>query len=137
MKKFFLLVIPVLSAVLPAVTMAQSKPVTISGKVISFEESLALEGVSITVKGTNKNSGTQADGTFSISITPEEKSLVFSLAGYQTQELAITDRTDYEIILKREGSYDQAFSKAGKTGYAKIHILYRMQQRQPLQILQP
>jgi hypothetical protein len=137
MKKLFLLAIPVLSAVFPSVIKAQSKAITISGKVISFEESLALEGVSITVKGTNKNSGTQADGTFSISITPEEKSLVFSLAGYQTQELAITERTDYEIILKREGSYDHAFSKAGKMGYAKIHIACSVQQRQPLQILQP
>ncbi len=112
MKKLLLLALPVLSILLSSAV--QHKAVTISGKVISFEESLALEGVSINVKGTNKNSGTQADGTFSISIAPGDKLLVFSLAGYRTEELTITDRTDYEVILKREGTDNQSFAGGEK-----------------------
>ncbi|MEO5683551.1 MAG: hypothetical protein ABIQ88_12960 [Chitinophagaceae bacterium] len=52
---------------------AQSKTITINGKITSFEESFALEGVSIQVKGGAKNTGTQADGTFSLELLPEEK----------------------------------------------------------------
>lgn len=78
----------------------------LAGKVISFEESLALEGVSVNVKGTSNYSGTQADGIFYITVKPEDKILVFSLPEYETKEIAITEGSDYNIILKRKGSGD-------------------------------
>lgn len=83
---------------------AQSKNIILSGKVTSFEESLGIEGVLIEVKGTKKNSGTQADGTYSIIVSPEDKILVFSLEGYQTQELVLPSAKGYDIILKRNGN---------------------------------
>ena len=89
---------------------AQTKNFTINGKVISFEESLGLEGVSINVKGTDKNSGTQADGTFSIALAPEDKILVFKLDGYQTEEVSISSQKSYDIVLKRNGYAKSASS---------------------------
>lgn len=83
---------------------AQSKTFTISGKVTSFEESLGLEGVSVATKASHKNSGTQADGTFSISVSSEDKILVFSLADYQTQEVTISPDKQYDVVLRRKGN---------------------------------
>lgn len=86
-------------------TQAQIKSKVISGKVISFEESFALEGASIIVKGTSRFTGTQPNGTFSLSIQPEDKILIISLAEYQPAEIYITSKNDYEIVLKRKGSF--------------------------------
>jgi hypothetical protein len=83
-------------------TMTQSDTVLISGKVSNFEESFPLEGVSVLVKGTKNSTGTQADGTFSLSVSTDNKVLVISLAGYETQEVKITTETYYDIILKRD-----------------------------------
>lgn len=86
-------------------TQAQIKSKVISGKVISFEESFALEGASIIVKGTSRFTGTQPNGTFSLSIQPEDKILIISLAEYQPAEIYITSKNDYEIVLKRKSSF--------------------------------
>jgi hypothetical protein len=83
---------------------AQNKTFTINGKVISFEESFPLEGVSVAVKGTKNVTGTQSDGTFSLAVTPGDKTLVVTLTGYETQELSITNARDYEIVLKRSNA---------------------------------
>jgi hypothetical protein len=81
---------------------AQDKNSIVNGKVISFEESFPLEGVGIVVKGTKNATGTQTDGTFTLSVSPEDKILVISFDGYETQELKITSSRDYEIVLKRK-----------------------------------
>jgi|GEM_PF-966072 len=84
---------------------AQSKIITINGRVTSFEESLPLEGVSIVVKGDSVSTGTQADGSFSLPIVPGEKRLLISLAGYEKQEIPVTRATEYNIVLKRGAGY--------------------------------
>ncbi|MES1221970.1 MAG: carboxypeptidase-like regulatory domain-containing protein [Bacteroidota bacterium] len=91
-----------LASAIPSI--AQSKTITISGRVTSFEESLPLEGVSVRVKGSNNSTGTQADGTFSLAISDGEKVLLLSLAGYERKEIPITNTRDYEIVLKRSGN---------------------------------
>lgn len=83
---------------------AQSKTFTINGKVTSFEESLALEGVTIKVKGTQNVTGTQSDGTFSIDVTDSKQVLVFALRDYETQEISVGSQKDFDIVLKRQGS---------------------------------
>ena len=82
--------------------MAQAKLTTVGGRVISFEESTAIEGVSVFVKGTNRNTGTQADGTFNIEVSLESSVLVFQHIEYETQEVKITSSTDYDIVLKKK-----------------------------------
>lgn len=75
----------------------------IQGKVSSFSESFPLEGVTVQVKGTKNFSGTMPDGQFTIEVQPEDKVLVFSLDGYQTEELAIKpNQKDYDIALKAQ-----------------------------------
>jgi TonB-dependent starch-binding outer membrane protein SusC len=101
MKKVFANVLLLFLLVYSITAMAQPKPVTINGKITSFEESLPLEGVSVRVKGSGNSTGTQADGSFSLSILPEEKILVVSLAGYGIKEVPITNAREYNIVLRR------------------------------------
>ncbi len=109
-KAFLLLfLIPLLLATTTS-SMAQEKQVIINGKVTSFEESLPIEGASITVKGTNKSTGTQADGSFTLSISTSDKILIVSYDGYQAQELKLTKATEYDIILKAAGNLYTAYS---------------------------
>ncbi len=80
---------------------AQTKTVTITGKVTSFKESLPLEGVSIVIKDDSVGTGTQADGSFTLPLVPGKKLLVVSLPGYEKLEVPITSATDYNVVLKR------------------------------------
>ncbi len=75
----------------------------INGKVISFEESLPLEGVSIMVKGTKNGTGTQPDGTYTLAVKEGDAVLVVSLEEYETQELKIRrDQQVYDVVMKRK-----------------------------------
>ena len=99
--------------------MAQPKTVVINGRITSFEESLPLEGASIQVKNGSNSTGTQADGSFSLAVLPEEKVLVISLQGYEKKEITLTKAREYDIVLKRaativSGMYTKpGFSAAG------------------------
>ena len=76
----------------------------ISGKVIAFDDSLPVKGVSVTTKGTRKTTGTQADGTFYIRVqAPQDSILVLSASGFQTQELKLSTKFNYDVVLKRYG----------------------------------
>jgi len=101
MKKVFANALLLILLVYSITAMAQPKPVTINGKITSFEESLPLEGVSVRVKGSGNSTGTQVDGSFSLSILPEEKILLVSLAGYGIKEVPITNAREYNIVLRR------------------------------------
>jgi hypothetical protein len=83
---------------------AQSKSQVIAGRVVSFEESLPLEGVTIKIKDSQTITGTQADGSFSLPLKPQEKVLLISLEGYETRELTVTKATDYNIVLRRRNN---------------------------------
>jgi len=122
MKQTFSFFIPLLAAIFSNDVTGQSKSFTVSGKVISFEESFPLEGVSIHAKGTTSYTGTQADGTYSIDITPEHNILIFELADYELQEVSLTEKKDYDVILKRSPGHGQILLP-GKASYiVKISV---------------
>lgn len=76
----------------------------VSGTVIGFDDSLPIEGVTVAVKGSGKATGTQADGSFYLRLdAPKDSVLLISHAGYQSQQLRITNKNDYSVILKRSG----------------------------------
>ena len=100
MKKFHLIVFASLLSLVTTLAFSQSKTRTITGIVKSFEESFPLEGVSVSVKGTKTASGTQADGIYYINVAEQDSILVFSLPGYQTQEIKISADNEYNVILK-------------------------------------
>ena len=82
---------------------AQLNVRNISGKVIGFDDSLPIEGVSVSIKGTHTTTGTQADGAFYLRVqTPQDSVLVFQSAGYRTKEVRLTNSTDYDVVLERQ-----------------------------------
>lgn len=109
-----LLIITVAALLLNHSGFAQNKGITINGKVTSFEESLPLEGANILTKAGKTTTGTQADGSFTLVISPEEKILLVSLQGYEMKEVAITKAREYDIVLKRANTFtgnDWSFNK--------------------------
>jgi len=75
---------------------------SISGTV-NDENNRPLAGVNVTVKGTLNGTITDSEGAYSITpSSPENGMLVFSFVGYQTEEMAIQNRTLINISLKRD-----------------------------------
>src|SRR4051794_40294152 len=107
MKRNISVILVLLFAFIMGSVSAQSKTFTINGKVTSFEESLALEGVTVKVKGSQYATGTQSDGTFSIDIKDAKQVLVFELRDYETQEVSIGDQKDVDVVLKRQNNVKQ------------------------------
>ena len=75
---------------------AQSK--TITGKVID-EDGNALQGVSVTLKGTKTGTSTDANGNYSISVPANVKVLVVTLVNKTPQELTIGSSTVINITM--------------------------------------
>lgn len=65
-----------------------------------------LAGVSVTVKGTNQGVTTDADGNFSISV-PEKGTLIFSFVGFQTQEIAVANQENINVVLEPAATTQQ------------------------------
>jgi len=63
---------------------------TISG-IVRDDGGMPLAGITIQEKQHHKKVLTTTDGRFTISVSGEHATLIFSGAGYETQELMITD----------------------------------------------
>ncbi|PMD92291.1 SusC/RagA family TonB-linked outer membrane protein [Siphonobacter sp. BAB-5405] len=74
----------------------------ITGKVTD-EKGEGLPGVNILLKGTSRGNTTDAEGNFKLTI-PEnaDNTLVFSLVGYMSQEVAVGTRTTLDVQLKQD-----------------------------------
>jgi TonB-linked SusC/RagA family outer membrane protein len=70
----------------------------INGKVID-ENGNPLEGATITVKGTGKSTTSNATGTYSISVAPNQGVLVFSFVGLASQEIRIGSKNAVDVRL--------------------------------------
>jgi TonB-linked SusC/RagA family outer membrane protein len=73
---------------------------TITGKV-QDETGLALPGVSIIIKGTSTGTTTDLGGKYSIA-AGENAVLVFSYVGFSSQEIAVSNRSVIDIVMKTD-----------------------------------
>ena len=74
---------------------------SINGKVTDTTGG-SLPGVSVVIKGTTTGSITDFDGNFQLNIPSDAKTLVFSFVGMKTQEIAITGKSTFKIVLEEE-----------------------------------
>ncbi|MDR1763455.1 MAG: TonB-dependent receptor [Dysgonamonadaceae bacterium] len=97
MKKYLILI---LLTVISLAVNAQQK--SVSGRVISAENSEPLAGVSVVIKN-NPSVGTSTDlsGNFRISASPADV-LLFSYLGYSTKEQAVGAQTVFDIVLESD-----------------------------------
>lgn len=76
---------------------AQTRKIT---GAIKDADNSPLTGVSIQVKGTNKATTTDARGLFSMGISGNDRTLVVSYVGMETQEVDVSGKSNLQIQLK-------------------------------------
>src|ERR1700733_6428094 len=77
---------------------AQNFPVT--GKVTD-ESGAPLEGATVLEKGTKNSTLTKEGGEFRISVASGKAKLTISFVGHESQELAVDDRANLILALKK------------------------------------
>lgn len=85
-----------LTIIVPIGVMAQGIKVT--GKVSDAGDKSPLVGVTVQEKGTNNGTITDADGNYSLTVSPAS-TLVISYVGYATQEIEVNNRTTIDVNL--------------------------------------
>ncbi|MBO9684028.1 MAG: carboxypeptidase-like regulatory domain-containing protein, partial [Flavisolibacter sp.] len=97
MRKFLLSTLIPIGIILLSITgLAQEK--TVTGTVTSGGDNAALMGVTVSIKGTNKGTVTDASGRFSIAAA-KGQTLQFTYVGYQSQDVVVGDKTTININL--------------------------------------
>ncbi|OFX64235.1 MAG: SusC/RagA family TonB-linked outer membrane protein [Bacteroidetes bacterium GWC2_40_13] len=79
---------------------AQQK--TITGTVTSSEDGMSLPGVSVAVKGTTVGTITNINGQYSLGVSADAQTLVYSFVGMKTQEVAIGATNVIDVVLEPE-----------------------------------
>ncbi len=79
---------------------AQGREVT--GTILDATLKDPLPGVTVLVKGTTRGTTTDLDGKFKLAVQPGDQTLVFSFVGFTPQELAIGNRSVFEIELAED-----------------------------------
>jgi TonB-linked SusC/RagA family outer membrane protein len=108
MRKLTLLVVAILLYL--GNLMAQK---TITGK-ITDEKGVPISNASVMIKGTANGTISKSDGTYSISVQPNTKTLIFSAVDMVLVEKQIGSLTVIDISLKAE---DKTLSEVVVTGY--------------------
>jgi hypothetical protein len=74
----------------------------VTGRVTSATDQQPMQGVSVTIKGTNIGATTNADGNYSLNNVENNATLVFSYVGYQAMEIAVRGRAVIDVSLQLE-----------------------------------
>lgn len=96
MKKFLSAIVIFLMAT--GLALAQ----TVSGRVTTGTDGVALPGVSVLVKGTTTGITTDSEGRYTITVPDESSVLVFSFIGFITQEVVVGNRTTIDVAMSED-----------------------------------
>ena len=86
----------------------------VSGTILDATLGDPLPGVTVLIKGTTRGTTTDLDGRFSLTVQPGDETLVFSFVGFTAQELAIGNRSTFDIELEED---IQSLQEAVVIGY--------------------
>lgn len=100
----------------PATTVADN--IIITGTVRGMDN-LPLPGVTVRAVGGTAGALTQADGTYTLNIPDQVKTLRFSLVGYVPQEVPVNNRQVINIQLTEDIKTLNAVTVTGYTNYAR------------------
>ena len=89
---------------------------------VTGTDNLPLNGVVVMIKGTNITAMTGPDGRYSVTATPEAKTLVFSLRGMKPLEEPILGRTVINVTLEPEKPVTTA-KEEKKPGRERIYTV--------------
>lgn len=74
----------------------------VTGTITDAETNRGLPGVNIVVKGTTQGAVTDVNGVYSITIHSTDAILVFSMIGYQTQEIPVGNQTSIDLVMETD-----------------------------------
>lgn len=98
-----------------AVLQVSAQTRTLKGRV-SDDKGASVANASVTIKGTSIGTTSGADGNFTISAPSSAKTLVITVLGFATQEVAITGSASYSVSLKPSA---ENLDEVVVTGYAR------------------
>ncbi|WP_259015926.1 SusC/RagA family TonB-linked outer membrane protein [Emticicia fluvialis] len=75
---------------------------TVKGKVTEADKNEGLPGVSVTIKGTTKGTTTDGDGNYTLVVPDNQAVLVFSIVGFEPQEVIVGNRSVIDIAMKSD-----------------------------------
>jgi hypothetical protein len=101
----------VLQGRLQGLTLANNE---IRGRVTSSDDGKGLPGVNVVIKGSTVGTVTDANGDFSIPLTSDARSLIFSFIGMKTEEVDITGRSLVDVTMQSDVTQ---LSEVVVTGY--------------------
>jgi TonB-linked SusC/RagA family outer membrane protein len=82
------------------IVISRRQDIKITG-VVKDSNGGALPGATVRVKGTGTGSSTDINGRFAIAVQPNAV-LVVSFAGFQTREIAVDNKTEFDIVLQED-----------------------------------
>lgn len=74
----------------------------VTGKVTDAEKGETLPGVSILIKGTQKGTTTDANGEYTLTVADSKAVLVFSIVGYEPQEIVVGNRSTINVGMQTD-----------------------------------
>jgi TonB-linked SusC/RagA family outer membrane protein len=87
---------------------------SVSGTVTSGDDGSPLPGVNVIVKGTTVGTTTDLNGKYALQLTDDQKTLIFSFIGYESQEVEVGGRTVIDLVLQPDV---QTLSEVVVVGY--------------------
>ncbi|MCG8474894.1 MAG: TonB-dependent receptor plug domain-containing protein, partial [Cytophagales bacterium] len=91
----------ILTVLVPVYSWAQS---TVTGTVTDALDGSPLAFVNVAVKGTTAGAITDVDGKYSIKVTGDQADLIFSYIGYNTQTVAVNNRSVVNVSLTADAT---------------------------------
>ena len=95
--------------------------INVSGRVID-EAGEPLLGVTVTIKGLQQGTATDADGAFSLQVPDENAKLVFSYIGFITQDINIGNRRSITVTLSESTHQIDEIVVVGYGSVKKVNL---------------
>jgi TonB-linked SusC/RagA family outer membrane protein len=94
--------------------LTELQSITVIGTITDQSTGSPLESVSVAIKGSTKGTSTDKTGTFKLDVPNANTIIVFSLVGYQSQEVKVGSNLSFQIGLV---SKSQALNEVVVVGY--------------------
>ncbi|MEO6915336.1 MAG: TonB-dependent receptor [Chitinophagaceae bacterium] len=116
-KKFTWLLCIIL---LPAISLAQALKIT--GTLLSKADNIPVQGATVSIKGSQTATTTDASGNFSISIPGEKGILIFSYVGYQTVEQSVSRDEKITVVISADATSLEQVVVVGYGTQKKVNL---------------
>ncbi|WP_460513958.1 SusC/RagA family TonB-linked outer membrane protein [Cyclobacterium sediminis] len=113
----FSLLLPLLFFVMVLSNVSHAQQISIKGKVTTQDDPMGLPGVNILVKNSNIGTVTEIDGSYSINVPDGNQVLIYSMIGYEKQEIQVNSRSIINVNLTEDIS---ALEEIVVVGYGTV-----------------